>query len=309
MKEFLESYPLYKKFNPNWCGEQYDHSRKTVGGLPKPAINMFCGKCDSIQTFNCSNEYYEHQLFAAYPNLSDAFEKFSFDQLEKAMKDQYVRERTVKVDYLCSGCKKNYRYFMLNFFYSKDKDDNCLYVRKVGQFPAWSIDMDKNLEQELGSHSTLYKRGLENESQGYGIGAFAYFRRITETVIDDLLDSVSDLLEGEEKTKYEKALVQTKETRVTQEKIDLVKDLLPASLRPNGMNPLGVLHSALSEGLHAETDEECLEYADEVKQTLVYLINQIERSRSASKTFTEGMRKILEKRTTKQQAEGVEDKK
>ncbi|MDC1205353.1 hypothetical protein N8083_00700 [Candidatus Pacebacteria bacterium] len=231
--------------------------------------------------------------------------------------DDEIVSKAFRLKYMCSACDKNIRLFFIHIFFQtetrtdestgKEGKYEIVYAQKVGQIPAWSIAMDKNLEKELADHATLYKRGLENESQGYGIGAFAYFRRITETVIDDLLDSVSALLEGEEKTKYEEALAKTKETRVTQEKIDLVKELLPTSLRPDGMNPLGVLHSALSEGLHAETDEECLEYADEIKQTLVYLVNQIERSRSASKTFTESMRKILDKRSPKKDT-GVDKK-
>ncbi|MFZ0548883.1 MAG: hypothetical protein WAM60_25760, partial [Candidatus Promineifilaceae bacterium] len=54
---------------------------------------------------------------------------------------------------------------------------------------------------------------------------------------------------------YQFALAETKKTTITQDKINLVKDLLPAILRPDGMNPLSILHSSLSKGLHAESDE------------------------------------------------------
>lgn len=108
------------------------------------------------------------------------------------------------------------------------------------------------------------------ESQGYGIGAFAYYRRITEDIIDELLDSIIDLIEPENIDKFKTALEATKKTRVTQEKIELVKDLLPGILKPNGMNPLGVLHSELSEGLHAETDANCLENATHIKDILTF---------------------------------------
>ena len=69
------------------------------------------------------------------------------------------------------------------------------------------------------------------------------------------MNEIADLLSGEDLEKYNKALVKTKETIVTAEKIELVKDLLPPILRPEEMNPLAVLHSALSQGLHAESDE------------------------------------------------------
>lgn len=289
-KEFLETYPLYKKYEMDNLSV---HS--PLRNVPRPAVHMYCSHCDSEQTYNMVNQYNEVDYHA----------------------DDSVSGKVFRLKYVCSACDQNVRIFFVHVFSQTetrvDEDSgqedryNIVYAQKVGQIPGWNMAMDKNLEKELGDHATLYRRGLENESHGYGIGAFAYFRRITETVIDDLLDSVSDLLEGQEKKTYEVALAKTKETKVTQEKIDLVKDLLPTTLRPDGMNPLGVLHSALSEGLHAESDEECLEYADEIKQTLVYLVNQIERSKSASKRFTESMRKILDKRNPKKEESNKEE--
>lgn len=157
--------------------------------------------------------------------------------------------------------------------------------------------MDKNLERTLGKHAKTFRKGLVCESQGYGIGAFSYYRRITEEIIDELLDSITDLIEIENKEKYKEALVKTKTTRVTQEKIDLVKDLLPSILKPNGMNPLGVLHSELSEGLHAEADDACLENASHVKSILTFLVNQIIQSKDSAKGFNESMKSILDKKS------------
>ena len=137
------------------------------------------------------------------------------------------------------------------------------------------IGVPDNVNKMMHEYVAVFKRGLICESQGYGIGAFAYYRRIVELVIDELLDSIDALLAGDEKATYEKGLAKTKETRVASEKIDLVKDLLPASLRPQNMNPLQLLHSALSEGIHALTDEDCLSFAEAVRNTLVSLVDQI----------------------------------
>ena len=51
-KEFLEEYPLYKKFIAT---NFYDWT--SLADLPKPAIHMYCWRCDSDQTFNMANEY------------------------------------------------------------------------------------------------------------------------------------------------------------------------------------------------------------------------------------------------------------
>jgi hypothetical protein len=262
-KEFLEEYSLFRKFK---C-----EVPSTLDNIPEPPINMECRNCGSTQTFNMINKYYE---FHQYMNVDSADEK-------------------VRLVYQCQSCRSFTRQFQV--YISPDLD----YVYKFGQYPEWEIKMDKNLEKTLGKHAKTFRKGLVCESQGYGIGAFAYYRRITEEIIDELLNSISDLIEAENQAEYQAALEETKKTRVAQEKIDLVKDLLPTILRPSGMNPLGVLHSELSEGLHADSDESCLENASHIKDILTFLINQIIQSKEASKQFTTSMKTILEKKSKK----------
>lgn len=262
-KEFLEDYSLFRKFAVS--------VPKVLSSIPKPHINMECRDCQSLQTFKMVNEYYEDLPYSNYPS----------------------GDKKLRVIYLCQACQKFTRQF--HIYISPDLD----YYYKFGQYPEWEITMDKNLERTLSKHSKTFRKGLVCESQGYGIGAFAYYRRITEEIIDELLDSISDLIEVENKEKYHIALEATKKTRVTQEKIDLIKDLLPSILKPNGMNPLGVLHSELSEGLHANSDESCLENASHIKDILTFLINQIIQSKEASKNFTESMKSLLTKKSQK----------
>jgi hypothetical protein len=260
-KEFLEDYSLFRKFNANFP--------PTLDKFPQPPINMYCGTCNSVQTFNMINKYWE---FFQYMNVP-------------------ANDTKVRLLYQCQSCREFTRQFQI--YISPDLD----YIYKFGQYPEWEIKIDKNLEKTLGKHAKTFRKGLVCESQGYGIGAFAYFRRITEEIIDELLESISDLIDTEQKEKYLTALEATKKTRVTQEKIDLVKDLLPSILRPNGVNPLGVLHSELSEGLHADTDENCLENASHIKDILTFLINQIITSKEASKQFSASMKALLEKKS------------
>jgi hypothetical protein len=214
-----------------------------------------------------------------------------------------IAGKITRLDYVCSACHKGIITFLIDFFQEKVRvqgsDVIYLSMRKVGQVPAWSIKMDKELEKVLGEHAAYYKKGLICESQGYGIGAFSYFRRITEEIIDSLLNEIEGLLQGEDKEKYKIALQEVKKTRVAQEKINLVKDLLPSSLRPGDVNPLGVLHSALSEGLHAKTDEDCLEYAEAVREALAFLVNRLTKTQEENKIFTESMEKLLREKRKK----------
>lgn len=263
-KEFLEEYPLYRKM-------KLEHPDR-LDNLPKVNINMHCPTCTSNQTFIMKNEYWEN---AGYMNAPS-------------------QNMGLRLLYLCSHCESFERLFFVKFSPSREN-----WLMKIGQYPAWEIVGNPNIERLLGNHAAYFKRGLVCESQGYGIGAFSYYRRIVEEIIDGLLDEIAGLLSGSDFNAYQEALEKTKRTIVTADKIVLVKDLLPPILRPEGMNPLSALHSALSQGLHAESDESCLELAEHCRETLVFLVNQVAASKESAKTFTSSMRKLLEKKTEK----------
>ena len=261
-KEFIEEYSLFRKYKST-----QNHSN--LQDWIKTPINMSCNNCKSMQTFNLTNDF----------------------MVDSSRTEINALDRVINLKYVCQYCRIFKRYFYVYV------NENANEFYKVGQYPEWEIKMDKNLEKTVNKHSSTFRKGLVCESQGYGIGAFAYYRRISEEIIDELLESITDLIEEENKLKYTQALEKTKNTRVTQEKIDLVKDLLPSILKPNGMNPLGVLHSELSEGLHALTDDACLENANHIKSILTFLINQIIQSKESAKIFTSSMKSILEKKS------------
>ena len=258
--------PLYRTCEVKLFGPSLE-------ALPKVSINMSCSACESNQTFTMSNDYWR-------PGEPSAVA---------------IGRRLLHLSYLCMHCKKAIRHFYVLI----DKAENTL--MNVGQYPAWDISGNKKLEKRLGVHVNYYRRGLICESQGYGIGAFSYYRRIVEEIIDELLDDISGLLTGEDLAKYSAALEETKRIYVAREKIALVKDLLPAMLRPNGMNPLNTLHSLLSDGMHARSDEECLEDAESCRTVLLFLVGHIADHKDSRKIFTESMQKLLDKRAQKNQ--------
>jgi len=265
-RKFLEEYPLYRKFRmklPEFLRE-----------LPQVAINMRCENEDSNQTFTMLRGYLN-------PSLGN---------------DQPCVSATRQVEYFCQSCGNYTRNFLLEF--GNDSEGN--YVMKVGQAPPWDITPDAALEKMLGARSDYYRKALVCESQSYGIGAFAYYRRIVEEIIDDLLLRITDLLENDEqKEKYQKALEQTQKTKIAQDKIALVKELLPDSLRPGGMNPLSLLHEVLSEGLHGQTDNRCMQLSSDVRGVLEFLVNQTATTKLAKVTFTESMKRLLDRHSDK----------
>lgn len=267
--EFLERYPLYRTF---------PYEGKThLGGIPEPSIHMSCPQCRSGQTFVMVNNWWTGSSW------------------EAPISKEPVRQAI----YGCASCQVYERHFLVEF----NMED--MWVRKVGQQPPWDISMERDLERALGEEARLYKNGLICESQAYGIGAFSYYRRIVELTIDELLEDIARLIQGAaEQSRYEAALDKVRQTKITEEKIQLVKDLLPPILRPSDLNPLGVLHSALSEGLHAHSDERCMELAEQVRGALEFLVREVAEREAAAQDFTSRMRKLLAEKAPPEPEEG-----
>ena len=77
-----------------------------------------------------------------------------------------------------------------------------------------------------------------------------------------------------------------------------VKDAIPQSLLINGHNPLTLLHSALSEGLHAQTDERCLEVAQAIRLVLAELSDRIAQALKDDRELTEALSRLMNKSGT-----------
>lgn len=272
--EFLEEYALYRKFIYN-LPESLDE-------LNKVNINMRCPNCKETRTFRFLNHYlhdYEQAslLGMNYPTNSNL------------LKPNYI----IHLNYVCAACEKFNRTFSLRIGEKKQ------YIEKVGQYPPWDISIKKKLRNILGEFSDYYKKGLICESQAYGIGANIYYRRIVDEIIGELLEDIKAFLVGEDREKYEKVLEETKKSKNAQDKIKLVKNLIPPILMIGSHNPLEILYKILSEGIHGKTDEECLEDAHIIRKTFIFLINNIIQKQKDKQEYYETM-KLLEKKSTKE---------
>ncbi len=272
-KKFLETQPLYKSFKTDISWNKDNPVPVHSGYFDREhiAINMPCFVCSSHQTFNITS-------------------RFSIE----SMSEQLIG-KTRLVKYMCTSCGRFTIDFLILFLTQEDEEESHLTLTKVGQYPAWSIEIDKDLEINLGSRAAFYKKGLISESQGYGIGAFAYYRRVVEGVIDELLEAIEDLIETEnEREKYRQALKQVKNEIVAEKKIKLVQDLLPSTLRTDDYNPLKILYKELSTGLHSQTDKECLKKSELIRDVLIFLVTQVNGTRNRKRKFTSAMQKLLD---------------
>jgi hypothetical protein len=112
-----------------------------------------------------------------------------------------------------------------------------------------------------------FNKGLRSEAQGLGVGAFAYYRQVVENQKDRLIDEIINVANlGNPPPELIAELSEAKGETQFSSAVEKIKHGIPEVLLTGGHNPLTLLHKALSEGLHAGTDDDCLGIA----QTFVW---------------------------------------
>ena len=279
--KFLEEYPLYRKFDFE-LGKDPSTIIISIDDFPNVNLNMYCPNCNEIRTFRFTHKY-----------IHKKEEEIKISFFKTPPPPTLEENDIVNLNYICAYCEKFHRFFAIKM--GKELQT----IEKVGQYPTWAKIVEKNLKKILKGYSEYYKKGKTCEFHSYGIGAFVYYRRIVEDIIEKLLESIPDLMSEEELEEYQVALGEVRKTKNATDKIAFVKDLLPPILKPEQFNPLKTIHDALSKGLHGRTDEECLEDAESIRTSLVFLVNAILSRKKEQQEYTESMKEILEKQRKK----------
>lgn len=152
-------------------------------------------------------------------------------------------------------------------------------LTKFGELPFYAPSTPPRLMRMLGGDKDLFLKGRRCESQGLGIAAYAYYRRIVENMKDRFLDEIRTIAEKTDSSDKVIALLREakSETQFTQA-IGRVKDAIPTQIFINEKNPIGLLHALLSVGLHSESDAVCLRYAVEIRHVLSKTVEAMNRA-------------------------------
>jgi hypothetical protein len=86
--------------------------------------------------------------------------------------------------------------------------------------------------------------------------------------------------------------------------VGTIKHGIPQALLINGHNPLMLLHSALSEGLHAQTDEQCLELATSIRVVLTDLVDRLGNALKDEAELNAAVNRLLKANASKPQGSG-----
>ncbi|QNB14272.1 hypothetical protein G5S35_22300 [Paraburkholderia tropica] len=179
------------------------------------------------------------------------------------------------VTYTCSNCRKFEKTYSLAAILS-GKADFSGQVYKFGELPPFGPPVPSRLIKLIGPDRDTFLSGRRCENQGLGIGAFVYYRRVIENQKNRILGEIIKICEkikapAEKIATLKAAIEETQFSRA----LDMAKDAMPESLLIDGHSPIQLLHSALSEGVHALTDAQCLELAGSIRVVLGELSERI----------------------------------
>jgi hypothetical protein len=263
MEIVLRAWPLYRVF-------QYTGADQVVK-VPK-YLSLFCDNCGQ-------DTFWETSFYTTESNRSGFTSK----------------------QYKCRNCTQ--RHCTYYFYWYKEEQTSKFF--KVGQYPELEERVSQTLQDALTPEDLkMYKNALRLRNFNLGIAAVAYMRRIVENRMNDMLE----VLHEAARVHNAPAEVLARHGEVKKEKrfavkVDYAGDLLPSSLRPPGHpNPMAVLHELASDGLHAKSDDECVDIFDECRQTFEYVFGKMRIETEEAAAFVKGMTKLAEKRAKASEA-------
>lgn len=202
------------------------------------------------------------------------------------------------VTFQCRNCKTTLKTYALASFLNEDGVSGKLF--KFGEDPPFGPPTPSRVISLIGPEKEYYLKGRRAENQGLGIAAFAYYRRVVENQKNRILD---EIIRVSEKLAAPKEVLDDlngakKETQFSKA-VSAIKHGIPQALLVNGHNPLTLLHTALSEGLHAQTDEQCLELATSIRVVLTDLVERLGNALKEHAELNTAVSRLLKANTPK----------
>lgn len=201
------------------------------------------------------------------------------------------------VTYLCSNCQIIEKTFSLAAKKVEGNGKSQGECYKFGELPTYGPPVPSKLIKLIGPDREEFLKGRRCENQGLGVGAFIYYRRVLENQKNRILGEIIKVSEkiGAPADNIEKLRSAVTETQFSKS-LDMAKDAMPESLLISGHNPLSLLHSALSEGVHALTDEQCLELAGSVRVVLGELSDRLSQALKDEAELSKALSTLMHKK-------------
>ena len=271
LAEFLEGSPPNQMINVSGLSHKVHETYSVYNGFKAPEIQLHCDNhgCNGVRFFRCTSGKNEQLKINDY--------HFFY------------------VNYVCSNCQETRKTFSLaaKILGGNSTKGECY---KFGELPTYGPPVSPKLVKMIGPDRDEFLKGRRCENQGLGVGAFIYYRRVVENQKDRILNQIIKVSEklGANEKNIEVLKRAVKETQFSKA-LDMAKNAMPESLLINGHSPILLLHSALSEGVHARSDEQCLEIAGSVRIVLGELSERLSQALKDEAGLTRALSTLMKK--------------
>jgi len=200
--------------------------------------------------------------------------------------------------YCCRHCKRTTKVFAL---YAKLADDTkSVTAYKLGEYPPFGPHTPSRVISLIGPDKELFLKGRRAENRGLGIGAFAYYRRVVENQKNRIIDEMEKVArkvgaKPEAISRFDSARAENQFSKA----VDDIKDGIPESLLIDGHNPLKLLHTALSKGIHTEDDNTCLALAQSIRLVLTELAEKLSVALKEHAELKDAVSRLLQQNSKK----------
>jgi len=241
----LQGYPINSE-----CSEEGDVSRTFLLGIYPPLLKDTMGKLPAGEPTNpfAKNGADESEFTQHYRAYCSTCEKFHFDLLLE------VNMKRERYDH---GKKTRHK----------------ITIKKLAHFPEPPVkEIGKELKSLLNNEAVLlYSKALKLRKAGYGIGAYAYLRRVIELLIRELTNN--------------------SENKHVDNLISELYPGLPDNLK-NGDNPIKLLWGEFSSGLHSLTEAECLAKVEDGVKVFSWVVKEIYNEKNEGVFAKEAMKRM-----------------
>ena len=136
-----------------------------------------------------------------------------------------------------------------------------------------------------------YYKGINSIVNKFGIGSFAYFRRIIEKELIRIIKDIQTLPSSHNKEIGELLKKHNSDPRISTIYENIFPHL-PNSLKELGNNPIKLLYNQTSEGLHSLSEEECYKKAKGIRKLLDFVIKKINEEKSEIKDLRDTIKDL-----------------
>jgi len=288
--DFLANKPLYSKVI---ASSGIINSFTKFEDFENKPFKFLCPKEQEVQTFR--TDLGEMKYSIKQKALNEMFGN------SEKIKNSSLNDTDKTINYIlylvgfCQSCGERVT-FLLRAFSDKGGEDKApgtiVYLEKVGQSPSPLPMLSKTLEKYLSEEDrTNYKRALVCKSNGYGIGAYAYLRRVIENEIKKIVKDISELeFEGVDEVK--RAYSTYQQDHQMNKLIDVLDGHLPTTLKGLGNNPIKLLYEQLSGGIHSFSDELCLSKAESIDVLINFVVEKINEGKNQLKSVQAAIKSL-----------------